>query len=142
MGSPLSEQEQYKKDNTDDFAAQEIQHEVAITKGFYMGAYAVTQEEYATVMGTKPSFFSAAGRGKDKVAGLDTRRFPVEWVSWDDAAEFCKKLNQKEGKTYRLPTEAEWEYACRAGTKTAFYFGDTISTDQADYAGDHVYGNG
>ena len=142
MGSPLSEQEQFKKDNTDDFAAQETQHEVSITKGFYMGAYAVTQEEYETVMGKNPSFFSAAGRGKDKVAGLNTRRFPVEWVSWDDATEFCKKLSQKEEKNYRLPTEAEWEYACRAGTKTAFYFGDTISTDQANYAGDFVYGNG
>jgi formylglycine-generating enzyme required for sulfatase activity len=142
MGSPLSEQEQYKKDNTDDFAAQETQHEVSITKGFYMGVYAVTQEEYETVMGTNPSFFCAAGRGKDKVAGLNTRRFPVEWVSWDDATEFCKKLSQKEGINYRLPTEAEWEYACRAGTKTAFYFGDTISIDQANYAGDHVYGNG
>ena len=142
MGSPPGEHEQYKKDNTDDFAAQEIQHEVSITKGFYMGAYAVTQEEYETVMGKNPSFFSAAGIGKDKVAGLNTRRFPVEWVSWDDATLFCKKLSQKEGINYRLPTEAEWEYACRAGTETAFYFGDTISTDQANYAGDRVYGNG
>ena len=142
MGSPLSEQEQYKKDNTDDFAAQEIQHEVSITKGFYMGAFAVTQEEYETLMGTNPSFFSAAGRGKDKVAGLNTRRFPVEWISWDDATEFCKKLSQKEGINYRLPTEAEWEYACRAGTKKAFYFGDTVSTDQANYRGDFVFGNG
>jgi formylglycine-generating enzyme required for sulfatase activity len=142
MGSPLSEQEQFKKDNADDWAAQEIQHEVSITKGFYMGAYAVTQEEYEQVMGNNPSFFSAAGRGRDKVAGLNTRRFPVEWVSWDDATEFCKKLSQKEGKTYRLPTEAEWEYACRAGTKTPFSFGDTISTDQANYAGKAVFGNG
>ena len=142
MGSPLSEQEQFKKDNVDDFAAQEIQHEVSITKGFYMGAYAVTQDEYEKVMGKNPSFFSAAGRGKDKVTGLDTRRFPVEWISWDDATEFCRKLSQKEGKTYRLPTEAEWEYACRAGTKTPFYFGATISTDQANYDGDSVFGNG
>ena len=142
MGSPLSEQAQFNKDNVDDWAAQEIQHQVSITNGFYMGAYAVTQEEYETVMGKNPSFFSAAGNGKDKVAGLDTRRFPVEWVSWDDATEFCKKLSQKEGKSYRLPTEAEWEYACRAGTKTAFYFGDTISTDQANYDGRFVFGNG
>ncbi len=142
MGSPSSEQEQFKHDNTDDWAAQEIQHEVSITKGFYMGAHPVTQEEYEQVMGKNPSFFRAAGTGRDKVAGLDTRRFPVEWVSWDDATEFCRKLSEKEGKTYRLPTEAEWEYACRAGTRTAFYFGDTISTDQANYAGDRVYGNG
>jgi formylglycine-generating enzyme required for sulfatase activity len=142
MGSPPREQEQFKKDNTDDWAAQEVQHEVSITKGFYMGAYAVTQEEYEKVMGKYPSFFNAAGKGKDKVAGLDTRRFPVEWVSWDDATEFCKKLSQKEGMTYRLPTEAEWEYACRAGTNSAFSFGDTISTDQANYAGDRVFGIG
>jgi formylglycine-generating enzyme required for sulfatase activity len=142
MGSLLSEQEQYKKDNADDFAAQEIQHEVSITQGFYMGAYAVTQEQYEQVMGKNPSFFSAAGRGKDKVAGLNTRRFPVEWVSWDDATEFCKKLSQNEGTAYRLPTEAEWEYACRAGTKTAFSFVDTISTDQANYAGKSVFGSG
>jgi formylglycine-generating enzyme required for sulfatase activity len=142
MGSPLSEQEQYEKDNTDDFAAQEIQHEVSLTKGIYMGVYAVTQEEYEKVMGKNPSFFSAAGRGKDRVAGLNTHRFPVEWVSWDDATEFCEKLSQMEQVNYRLPTEAEWEYACRAGIKTAFYFGDTISTDQTNCVGDHVYGNG
>ena len=142
MGSPLSEQEQFKQDNTDDWAAQEMQHEVSITNGFYMAAFPVTQKEYEQVMGKNPSFFRAAGTGKDKVAGLDTRRFPVEWVSWDDATEFCRKLSQKDGRTYRLPTEAEWEYACRAGTKTAFYFGDTITTDQANYAGDRVYGNG
>jgi formylglycine-generating enzyme required for sulfatase activity len=142
MGSPPREQEQFKQDNTDDRAAQEIQHEVSITNGFYMGAYPVTQQEYEQVMGKNPSFFRAAGNGKDKVAGLDTRRFPVEWVSWDDASEFCRKLSQKEGRTYRLPTETEWEYASRAGTKTAFYFGDTISTEQANYAGERVYGNG
>ncbi len=142
MGSPLSEQEQFNKDNVDDWAAQEIQHEVSLTNGFYMGAYPVTQEEYENLMGKNPSFFSASGKGKDKVAGLDTRRFPVEWVSWDDATEFCKKLSQKEGKAYRLPTEAEWEYACRAGTTTAFNFGHTISTDQANYDGRFVFGNG
>jgi formylglycine-generating enzyme required for sulfatase activity len=142
MGSPLGEQKQFEKDNADDWAAQEVQHEVSITKGFYLGAHLVTQEEYEKVMGKNPSFFSAAGRGKDKVAGLDTRRFPAEWISWEDAAEFCKKLSQTDGKTYRLPTEAEWEYACRAGTKTAFYFGDTISTDQANYDGRFVFGDG
>jgi formylglycine-generating enzyme required for sulfatase activity len=143
MGSSRSEQEQYKKDSRlGDWAAQEIQHEVAITKGFYMGVYAVTQEEYEIVTGKNPSWFSATGGGKEDVAGLNTRRFPVETVSWNDATEFCRKLSQKEGKTYRLPTEAEWEYACRAGTKTAFSFGDTISTDQANYNGNAVFGNG
>jgi formylglycine-generating enzyme required for sulfatase activity len=144
MGSPRSEQEQYKKDSRlgGDWAAQEIQHEVAITKGFYMSVYAVTQEEYEIVTGKNPSWFSATGGGKENVAGLNTRRFPVDTVSWSDATEFCRKLSQKEAKTYRLPTEAEWEYACRAGTKTAFSFGDTISTDQANYNGNAVFGNG
>jgi formylglycine-generating enzyme required for sulfatase activity len=104
--------------------------------GFYMGAYAVTQEEYQTVMGRNPSYWSAQGGGKNTIASMDTRRFPVEQVSWDDAKEFCRKLSQKEGKEYRLPTEAEWEYACRAGTTTPFHFGETISTDQANHNGD------
>ncbi len=73
-----SEQEQFKQDTSDDWAAQEMQHEVSITNGFYMGVYPVTQEEYEQVMGKNPSCFRAAGTGKDKVAGLDTRRFPVE----------------------------------------------------------------
>jgi formylglycine-generating enzyme required for sulfatase activity len=90
-------------------------HTVKITKGFYMGIYEVTQEQYQQAMGTNPSQF----KGDDNL--------PVEMVSWDDAVEFCKKLSQKEGKTYRLPTEAEWEYACRAGTTTQFSFGDDES---------------
>ena len=106
------------------------QHRVTITKGFYMGAYEVTQEQYERVMGTNPSRFKKGGN------------YPVEKVSWDDAVEFCKKLSAQEGKTYRLPTEAEWEYACRAGTTTPFAFGNTISTDQANYDGDYTYVGG
>jgi formylglycine-generating enzyme len=90
------------------------QHRVKINKGFYMGMYEVTQSQYKTVMGTNPSHF----RGSN---------FPVTEVSWDDAMAFCKKLSEKEGKSYRLPTEAEWEYACRAGTSTRFSFGDNES---------------
>jgi formylglycine-generating enzyme required for sulfatase activity len=73
---------------------------------------------------------------------------PVERVSWNDAADFCRKLTDKVGQasspaqTFRLPTEAEWEYACRAGTRTPFFFGETISTDQANYAGNYTYGSG
>jgi formylglycine-generating enzyme required for sulfatase activity len=87
------------------------QHKVRITKPFYLGVYEVTQAEYARVMGENPSRFKDASN-------------PVEQVSWDDATEFCRKLSAKEGKTYRLPTEAEWEYACRAGTTTRYSFGD------------------
>jgi formylglycine-generating enzyme required for sulfatase activity len=86
-------------------------HTVRITKGFYMGVHEMTQELYQKVMGTNPSTFKGSN-------------LPVEQVSWDDAVEFCKKLSQMEGKTYRLPTEAEWEYACRAGTTTKYSFGD------------------
>jgi len=96
-----------------------------------MGVHFVTQEEYEKTVGKNPSYFRAEGKGRDSVAGLDTRRFPVESVSWEEAKTFCRKLGAKEGKTYRLPTEAEWEFACRAGTTTPFYFGETVSTEQA-----------
>ena len=96
------------------------QHRVRITKPFYFGAYEVTQEEYQRVMGTNPSFFSATGQGKDKVSHQDTKRYPVEQVSWNDAVEFCRELSnlaeeQTAGRTYRLPSEAQWEYVCQAG---------------------------
>ncbi len=86
------------------------QHEVRITKAFYIGAHEVTQEQYAAVMGKNPSKFPGA-------------RNPVERVSWHDAVEFCARLSEKDGQTYRLPTEAEWEYACRGGSTTAYSFG-------------------
>jgi formylglycine-generating enzyme required for sulfatase activity len=112
-------------------------HRVEITKPFYMGVYLVTQAEYKKVMGTNPSWFSAES-GSDKVKGLDTSRFPVENVTWNAAVKFCEKLSsmaqEKAAKrAYRLPTEAEWEYACRAGTTTTYHFGDTISSKQANY---------
>ncbi len=106
MGSPESE--------TDRLFDEGPQHEVAITKSFHMGATEVTQEQYEAVMGTNPSDFKGA-------------KNPVDWVSWDDAAEFCRRLSHSTGKTVRLPTEAEWEYACRAGSTTAFCFGDDES---------------
>jgi len=87
------------------------QHEVTISKPFYMGKYEVTQEQYEAITGTNPSRFKGAKK-------------PVEMVSWEDAQEFCKKLSAKTGKTVQLPTEAQWEYACRAGTNTRFYPGD------------------
>jgi formylglycine-generating enzyme required for sulfatase activity len=87
-------------------------HRVAITRGFYMGVYPVTQAQWKEVMGNNPSAFR----------GDDNR--PVENVSWDDCQEFCERLRRRDDKPYRLPTEAEWEYACRAGTTTEFCTGD------------------
>jgi len=90
-------------------------HKVTISKPFYLGTYPVTQREWKAVMGSNPSFFT----GDD---------LPVESVSWDDVQEFIRKLNEKEGEAkYRLPSEAEWEYACRAGTTTKYCFGDSES---------------
>ena len=121
MGSPKEEKER---------TSNETQHKVTLTKGFYMGVYTVTQEQYETVMGKNPSFFKGE------------KNLPVENVSWDDCQAFIKKLREKDKKPYRLPTEAEWEYSCRAGTTTPFHFGETISTDQANYIGTATYGNG
>jgi len=121
MGSPKEEKGRI---------TNETQHKVTLTKGYYIGAYTVTQEEWQAVMGSNPSHF----KGQKKL--------PVETVSWEDCQEFVKKMREKDKKPYRLPTEAEWEYACRAGTTTPFHFGETISTDQANYNGEGIYGNG
>ncbi len=102
-------------------------HQVTV-KPFYLGKYPITQEQWEAVMGNNPSEFKGAKR-------------PVEQVSWDDAVKFCQKLSQKTGKTYRLPTEAEWEYACRARTSTLFNFGETITPDLVNYDGNYPYGS-
>jgi formylglycine-generating enzyme required for sulfatase activity len=120
MGSPPGEPER-----SDD----ETQHRVTLTQGFHLGIHPVTQAQWQAVMGSNPSHF----QGDDR---------PVEQVSWDDCQAFCTRLGQKTGKRFRLPTEAEWEYACRAGTTTPFHFGDTISTEQANYDGNYTYGRG
>src|SRR5205085_1344123 len=94
---------------------------VEIAHDFYLGVYEVTQEEWQAVTGLNPSFFSRPGDGKDRLEGIaeaDLKRFPVEQVSWDDAQAFLTRLNaraKKPGWVYRLPKEAEWEYACRGG---------------------------
>ena len=111
------------------FLDEHPQHRVEITRGFYMSTTEVTQAQYRAIMRTNPS----RRKGEDN---------PVEQVSWNDAVEFCRKLSENEGRTYLLPTEAEWEYACRAGTTTPFYTGETISTSQANYEGNYVYGSG
>jgi formylglycine-generating enzyme required for sulfatase activity len=130
MGSPVTEERRKKYEGP--------QHLVEIAP-FYMGRYPVTQAQYQTVMGENPSRFK---RSYNPVARFKRANNPVERVSWRKAKEFCQKLSEQTGKTYRLPSEAEWEYACRAGTTTPFYFGKTISTDQANYNGDYTYGNG
>ena len=109
------------------------QHKVRITKPFYLGVTEVTQDQYERVMRKNPSTFSKTGGGADQVKEIDTSNFPVELVTWDDAVEFCKRLSTKEGQTYRLPTEAEWEYVCRAGSTTRYFFGDD-PTKLAEYA--------
>jgi len=118
MGSPVSEPER---------EPDETQHEVTLTRGYWLGQYEVTQALYEEVMGVNPSQF----KGPD---------LPVEKVSWNDTVAFIQKLNQREldagrlpeGFVYSLPTEAQWEYACRAGTTTAYSFGATITPAQAN----------
>ncbi|MFN5197851.1 MAG: formylglycine-generating enzyme family protein [Planctomyces sp.] len=107
MGSPATE-----RDRADD----EIQHQVTISRPFSMGCTEVTQGQWKKVMGTEP------WKGKRFV--LEGDDVAAGFLSWHDATAFCRKLSALEGKTYRLPTEAEWEYACRGGTKTVFSFGD------------------
>ncbi len=101
------------------------QHEV-IVKPFLMGKYPITQAQWIAVMDNNPSRYKGDNR-------------PVEMVSWHDCVKFCKRLSDKTGKAYRLPSESEWEYTCRAGTTTPFYFGDTITTDLANYDGNYTY---
>jgi len=126
MGSPIEEE------GADD---DEAQHQVTISKDYYLGVTEVTQGQYEKVMGTNPSYFQR--RRNDEIKGSSSNH-PVEVVSWADAVEFCKKLSvlpeeKKAGRVYRLPTEAEWEYACRAGSKTAYSFGES-SKSLGDYA--------
>jgi formylglycine-generating enzyme required for sulfatase activity len=110
----------------------EPQHNVRIRRPYYLGAYEVTQDEYEQVVQRNPSGFCRGGKHAQSVSGQDTRRFPVENVAWVEAKEFCKRLAERPeekaaGRSYRLPTEAEWEYACRAGTQTEFAFGRLLS---------------
>ena len=123
------------------------QHRVRITKPFYIGVYEVTQAEYERVFPGRKSFFSwPDGEGKDHVSGMDTSNFPAELIKWVDAVEFCQELSElpeerDAGRVYRLPTEAEWEYACRAGTETAFHFGDSLDSNQANFLGTFPFGD-
>jgi formylglycine-generating enzyme required for sulfatase activity len=123
MGSPKNEQGRYES---------EVEHDVDLTKDFFLGITEVTQAQYQKVMGLNPSYFQG-----DKVQG-DSSNHPVEQVAWEDAVLFCERLSdlaeeKKAGRVYRLPTESEWEYACRAGGKTAYNSGNSPSS-LSDYA--------
>lgn len=124
MGSPASEDDRrsYSKP----------QHRVKISRGFYMGVTEVTQAQWRAIMKT------TVGQQRDKIDSIfslvgEGSNHPVYFVSWDEATEFCRKLSRQEGENYRLPTEAEWEYACRAGSTTSFCFGDS-DLELSDYA--------
>jgi formylglycine-generating enzyme required for sulfatase activity len=121
MGSPENEAER---------GDDEKQHRVVLTRGYWLADTACTQGLWQAFMGDNPSYF----QGEDR---------PVESVSWDDVQEFIKRLNGVvPGGGFRLPTEAEWEYACRAGTQTPFWFGDQIRPEQVNYNGEYPYAGG
>ena len=121
MGSPTSEPSR---------DSDETQHQVTLTNGFWLGKHEVTQTQWEKVMGSNPSYFKGANH-------------PVEAVSWNDVTSFCEKLTEQEraagrlpaGMAYQLPTEAQWEYACRAGTNTVYAFGDGLTSAQANISG-------
>lgn len=119
MGSPPNE-----AGRSDD---ESPQHRVRINYWFYLGKFEITQAQWRAVMGTNPSNFK------------ECDECPVENVSWNDATEFCRKLGARTGREYRLPSEAEWEYAARAGTTTPFAFGDTITPEIVNYNGNYPY---
>jgi len=129
MGSPENEESRQSSESP--------QHQVTVPS-FFMGKYLVTQKQWRLV----------AALPKVKIdlesdpSNFKGDNLPVECVSWNHAQEFCARLSRKASKAYRLPSEAEWEYACRGGTTTPFYFGETISTELANYDGNSTYGSG
>jgi formylglycine-generating enzyme required for sulfatase activity len=152
MGSPETEPERRDSEGP--------QHLVQL-QGFFMSQTPITQAQWREVAGwqerpgeqwgrelkTDPSRFqSNEGQGEKKVRLLEgesnTDNRPVEQVSWLDAIEFCHRLSKRTGRAYTLPSEAQWEYACRAGTTTPFHFGDTISPELANYDGNYAYADG
>jgi formylglycine-generating enzyme required for sulfatase activity len=129
MGSPESEEGR--------FDSESPQHRVSVPS-FFMAKYPVTQAQWR-IVSKMPQVKLNLKPNPSKFKG-DTR--PVEQVSWDEAIEFCERLTIHTKRQYRLPTEAEWEYACRAGTTTPFHFGKTISPELANYNSKEAYGDG
>jgi formylglycine-generating enzyme required for sulfatase activity len=137
MGSPPEE--------TGRTADEGPQHEVTITRPFYIGVYPVTQMQYQLILRSNPSHFCRSGRGKDLVKDVEPKDLPVERVTWGNAIVFCRKLaerpeEQREGRVYRLPTEAEWEYACRGDSLQPFHLGLALSSTLANFDGNYPYG--
>ncbi|HEY9808743.1 MAG TPA: bifunctional serine/threonine-protein kinase/formylglycine-generating enzyme family protein [Halomicronema sp.] len=140
MGSPTSEAQRVDNESP--------QHWVTV-KPFYLGKYAVTQAQWKAVaslakvkqdLDPDPSnVFCGGNKPAHQLSWDDIANKPINQVSWDDAIEFCARLSKKTGKNYRLPSEAEWEYACRAGTSTPFHFGETITPDLVNYHGKYPY---
>lgn len=135
MGSPTNELNRLTDEN---------RHSVVLTNGFYVSRYLVTQGAYLSLMNTNPSYFSTNHGYSQNLA------LPVEEVSWNDASNYCAMLTQQaqaagqifSNWVYRLPTEAEWEYACRAGTTNAFYYGTNLLSGMANFDGEYPYVGG
>jgi eukaryotic-like serine/threonine-protein kinase len=128
MGSPASEAGSSNNESP--------QHQVTLSP-FFMGKFTITQGQWQAVA----SLHQVERDFKLSPSAFQEKNRPVEQVSWYDAVEFCARLSQKTGRTYRLPSEAQWEYACRAGTTTPFHFGETITTDLVNYNGNYTYAN-
>ena len=128
MGAPASEAKSYYFERP--------QHQVTI-KPFLLGKYPINQAQWAAVAKLPKIQYDL----KPDPSHFKGKNLPVENVSWNDAVEFCVRLSQKTGRSYRLPSEAEWEYACRAGTTTPFHFGDTVTPDLVNYRGNNSYGS-
>jgi uncharacterized protein (TIGR02996 family) len=134
MGSPPVEERR---------GSNEKQHPVTISRGFWLGVTAVTQGQWTKIKRSNPSAFSRNGQYSGDVRNFsdeDLRRFPVERVSWRDAHTFLERLGKRLDLRFRLPTEAEWEYACRAGTTSTFHFGSVLDGSQANCDAIQAYG--
>ncbi|MEM1254337.1 MAG: formylglycine-generating enzyme family protein [Cyanobacteria bacterium P01_H01_bin.21] len=123
MGSPLTEPQRQE---------QEGPQRLIQVPSFYMGAFAITQSQYERIVGNNPSYFTDE-------QGENGGNFPVEQITWQDADAFCQHLSELTGRKYRLPSEAEWEYACRAGATTPFCFGETLTTEIANFFADFSF---